>query len=314
PSWYIRTTARKERLLANNELIHWVPDHIRRGRFGNWLENNIDWALSRERYWGTPLPIWICEGCGRVEVIGSVKELGQRAGRSLADLDLHRPDADAVTWSCAGCQSGTMRRIPDVADAWFASGSMPVAQWHYPFENRELFAVAGEADYISEAIDQTRGWFYTLHALATVLFDRPAFRNVICLGHILDINGEKMSKSRGNVVDPWELLRDYGADATRWYMYASAPPYNPRRFAPAQVGDVIRQFALTLWNTYGFLVTYANLDGWRPPAGDAQLAGVELAAIDRWALARLNALVRDVTTMFEEYDVHGPARAIEAFV
>ncbi len=314
PSWYIRTTAKKDRLLANNELIHWVPEHIRRGRFGNWLENNIDWALSRERYWGTPLPIWVCDDCGRVEVVGSVAELAERAGRDLSGLDLHRPYVDAVTWRCAGCGAGAMRRVPDVADCWFDSGSMPVAQWHYPFENRELFAVAGQADYISEAIDQTRGWFYTLHAVATLLFDRPAFRNVICLGHILDINGEKMSKSRGNVVDPWQLLESYGADATRWYMYASAPPYNPRRFAPQHVGEVLRQFVLTLWNTYAFFVTYANLDGWRPPAGGDPLAGRELPAIDRWALARLNALVRDVTAMLEDYDIHGPAKAIEAFV
>jgi isoleucyl-tRNA synthetase len=315
PSWYIRTTARKDRLLANNERIHWVPDHIRRGRFGNWLENNIDWALSRERYWGTPLPIWICDGCGRVEVMGSVAELAERAGRDLTGLDLHRPYVDAVTWPChEGCPVGTKRRVPDVADCWFDSGSMPVAQWHYPFENRDVFAIAGQADYIAEAIDQTRGWFYTLHAVATLLFDRPAFENAICLGHILDINGEKMSKSRGNVVDPWQLLDSYGADATRWYMYASAPPYNPRRFAPQQVGEVLRQFVLTLWNTYAFFVTYAKLDGWRPPVGGDPLAGVELTAIDRWALARLNALVRDVTAMFDDYDIHGPARAIEAFV
>jgi isoleucyl-tRNA synthetase len=191
---------------------------------------------------------------------------------------------------------------------------MPVAQWHYPFESRDVFAVAGQADYISEAIDQTRGWFYTLHALSTLLFDRPAFRNVICLGHILDVKGEKMSKSRGNVIDPWQLLDGYGADATRWYMYASAPPYNPRRFAPDHVGEVLRQFVLTLWNTYAFFVTYANLDGWRPPRGGDACAGQRLADIDRWALARLHALVRDVTAGFDAYDVHGPARAIEGFV
>ena len=219
PSWYIRTTAKKGRLLDHNRAIDWVPEHIREGRFGNWLENNIDWALSRERYWGTPLPIWICEGCGTVEVLASVAALEARAGRSLKDLDLHRPYVDEVTFACpAGC-GGTARRVPDVADCWFDSGAMPVAQWHYPFEGQDVFAQAGQADYISEAIDQTRGWFYTLHALSTLLFDRPAFQHVICLGHILDIRGEKMSKSRGNVVDPWDLLRAYGADATRWYMY-----------------------------------------------------------------------------------------------
>ena len=324
PSWYIRTTAEKERLIANNEKIHWVPEHIREGRFGNWLENNVDWALSRERYWGTPLPIWICDSCGHQEAIGSVKELSERAGRDLSDLDLHRPYVDDVTWTCTKCGMGTARRIPDVADCWFDSGSMQVAQWHYPFENQELFKVAGQADYISEAIDQTRGWFYTLHAVGTLLFDRPAYRNVICLGHILDINGVKMSKSRGNVVDPWVLLDGYGADATRWYMYASAPPYNARRFAPDQVGDVLRQFMLTFWNTYAFFVTYANLDGWtprgmgdgekdsnlQPPTPNSQ----NLTPIDRWALSRLNALVRDVTAMLGDYDIHGPAKAIDSFV
>ena len=330
PSWYIRTTARKERLLANNEQIYWVPEHIKHGRFGNWLENNIDWALSRERYWGTPLPIWVCDACSHVEVVGSVKELEARAGRDLSGLDLHRPYVDQVTWTCAACGQGTARRIPDVADCWFDSGAMPVAQWHYPFENQELFAVAGQADFISEGIDQTRGWFYTLHAVSTLLFDRPAFKNVICLGHILDINGEKMSKSRGNVVDPWLLLDRYGTDAVRWYMYASGPPYNPRRFAPEQVGEMLRQFMLTLWNTYAFFVTYANLDGWAPsrmqnaerskenPEGSESIHPSAFAIlhspIDRWALARLNALVRDVTAMFEAYDIHGPAKAIEHFV
>lgn len=314
PSWYIRTTARKDELLATNETIHWVPEHIKHGRFGNWLEQNIDWALSRERYWGTPLPIWICDSCGHVEVIGSVDELSSRAGRDLHGLDLHRPYIDEVTWSCTACGSGTAQRVPYVADAWFDSGSMPVAQWHYPFENEELFAIAGQADYISEAIDQTRGWFYTLHAVSTLLFDRAAFKNVICLGHILDINGEKMSKSRGNVVDPWYLLDTYGADATRWYMYASAPPYNPRRFSPEQVGEIVRRSMLTLWNTYAFFVTYANLDGWQPPAEDEPFAEVELQLIDRWALARLNALVRDVRVMLDDYDIHGPTKEIDGFI
>ncbi|MGH2356151.1 MAG: isoleucine--tRNA ligase, partial [Chloroflexota bacterium] len=314
PSWYIRTTAKKEQLLAHNEQIHWVPEHIKHGRFGNWLENNVDWALSRERYWGTPLPIWVCDACGQTTVVGSIAELSSLAGRDLGELDLHRPHVDEVTWTCAGCATGTMRRVPDVADCWFDSGAMPVAQWHYPFENQHVFEAAGQADFISEAIDQTRGWFYTLHALSTLLFDRPAFRNVICLGLILDINGQKMSKSRGNVVEPADLLETYGADATRWYMYASGPPYQPRRFAPEQVGDVLRQFMLTLWNTYSFFVTYANLDAWRPPAGGDPLKGAELQPIDRWVLARLNALTRDVTAMLDDYDIHGPTKAIERFV
>jgi isoleucyl-tRNA synthetase len=314
PSWYIRTTARKEQLLANNEQIHWVPDHIQHGRFGNWLQNNVDWALSRERYWGTPLPIWVCDACGHTTVVGSVAELSSLAGRDLAHLDLHRPYVDEVTWTCTTCGSGTQRRVPDVADCWFDSGAMPVAQWHYPMENREVFDAAGQADFISEGIDQTRGWFYTLHALSTLLFDRPAFRNVICLGLILDVHGQKMSKSRGNVVEPDDLLEKYGADATRWYMYASGPPYQPRRFAPEHVGDVLRQFMLTLWNTYSFFVTYANLDGWHPGAAGDSLAGSALQPIDRWVLARLNALVRDVTGMLDRYDIHGPAKEIEGFV
>ncbi|MBV9278530.1 MAG: isoleucine--tRNA ligase [Chloroflexi bacterium] len=314
PSWYIRTTAEKAQLLANNESIQWVPDHIKHGRFGNWLEQNIDWALSRERYWGTPLPIWVCDSCGQVQVVGSVAELSRHAGRDLQGLDLHRPFIDEVTWPCTACAAGTMRRVPDVADAWFDSGAMPVAQWHYPFENADVFAIAAQADYISEAIDQTRGWFYTLHALGTLLFDRAAFKNVICLGHILDINGEKMSKSKGNVVDPWMLLDDFGADATRWYMYASAPPYNPRRFSPDQVGEIVRRTMLTLWNTYAFFVTYANLDGWRPPQAGDLFACVEMQLIDRWALGRLNVLVRDVRAMLADYDIHGPTREIDRFV
>lgn len=313
-SWYIRTTACKEQLLANNEVVNWVPDHIKHGRFGNWLENNIDWALSRERYWGTPLPIWICDACGTVEVIGSIKELSERAGDNLETLDLHRPYVDRVSWQCRQCTAGTMKRIPDVADCWFDSGAMPVAQWHYPFENQEIFASVGQSDFISEAIDQTRGWFYTLHALSTLLFDRPAFKNVICLGHILDARGEKMSKSRKNVVDPWQVIETYGADAMRWYMCASAPPYNARNFSLDMVGDMVRRFLLTLWNTYSFFVLYANVDGWQPPANADLLAGIELQLIDRWALGRLNALISDVTTMLDNYDIYSPTREIERFV
>lgn len=325
-SWYIRTTELKDRLVANNQLINWVPEHIKQGRFGNWLENNIDWAVSRERYWGTPLPIWTCEACGETEVLGSVRELSERAGEDLSTLDLHRPYVDAPTWDCLSCGGGTMQRVPDVADAWFDSGAMPVAQWHYPFENQEMFELAGQADFISEAIDQTRGWFYTLHALGTLLFDRPAFKNVICLGHILDVKGEKMSKSKGNVVDPWYLVNNYGADATRWYMYASAPPYNPRRFAPEHIGEMLRQFMLTLWNTYSFLVTYANLDELRIENGELRMKDDEqlhsqfstlnsqLAPIDRWALASLNRLVRDVTADLAAYDIHMPTKRIEGFV
>jgi len=314
-SWYIRTTARKEQLLRNNDDIHWAPDHIKYGRFGNWLENNIDWAISRERYWGTPLPLWEC-ACGRQECIGSVAELSEKAGRDLSRLDLHRPYVDEITWACPEC-GGNMTRILDVMDTWFDSGAMPVAQWHYPFENKEWVEQnnAYYADFISEAIDQTRGWFYTLHAEATLVFDRPAFKNVICLGHILDEKGFKMSKSKGNIVDPWSVLNEQGADAMRWYMYTSTAPGNPRRFSGHLVGESIRKFLLTLWNTYSFFVTYANLDGWTPPPNLLlyEERGSQLALIDRWALSQVQALVNEVTTKLEDYEVTDAARAIESF-
>lgn len=308
-SWYIRTTALKQQLIDNNKKINWVPEHIQTGRFGNWLENNIDWAISRERYWGTPLPVWACDNCQHVDVVGSLAELGERWGQDTADLDLHRPFVDAPTWACHACETGTMQRIPDVADCWFDSGAMPIAQWHYPFENQELFEVAGQADYISEAIDQTRGWFYTLHAVSTLLFDRPAYKNVICLGHLLDGKGDKMSKSKGNIVSPWEVVEKYGADAVRWYMFAAGQPYNPRRFSADLVSESLRQFLLTLWNTYSFFTTYANVDGWTP-----EVAQGDLAAIDRWALARLNGLVRDVRNDLTNYDMNTPAKRLEQFV
>lgn len=322
PSWYIRTTACKQQLIENNQRIYWVPEHIRDGRFGNWLENNIDWAVSRERYWGTPLPIWVSADGQYMECIGSLAELEQKVGRPLNDLDLHRPYVDELTWE-APDGHGTMRRIPDVADAWFDSGAMPVAQWHYPFENQDVFAAAHPADYICEAVDQTRGWFYTLHALGTLLFNKPAFMNVICLGHILDAEGQKMSKSRGNVVNPWSVFEEYGVDALRWNLYSASPPGNPRRFSVSQVGESLRQFLLTLWNTYAFFVTYANLDAatldFKAWLSEDEQAIQHLTSniqnpMDRWALARLNALVRDVTASMEAYDVTTASRAIESFV
>ena len=310
-SWYIRTTARKERLIEGNQQIAWIPEHIKNGRFGNWLENNVDWAISRERYWGTPLPIWEC-GCGHQTCVGSVAEFSEKAGKDLSALDLHRPYVDAITFVCPKC-GGEMRRILDVADAWFDSGAMPVSQWHYPFERKEWVEEnhANYADFISEAVDQTRGWFYSLHALGTLLFDRPAYQHVICLGHILDEQGLKMSKHKGNVVDPWTVLDEYGADALRWYLYTCAAPGNPRRFSSHLVGETVRKFLLTLWNTYSFFVTYANLDGWTPnphPQPD------KLALIDKWALSRLQALVSEVTARLESYEVTEGARAIEEFV
>jgi isoleucyl-tRNA synthetase len=311
-SWYIRTTARKEALIAGNQEIGWVPEHIQDGRFGNWLENNVDWAISRQRYWGTPLPIWECAN-GHQACIGSVAELSLTTGRDLKDLDLHRPYVDEITWPCEQCGE-EMRRVPDVLDAWFDSGAMPVAQWHYPFERKEWVEQhqAHRADFISEAVDQTRGWFYSLHALGTLLFDRPAFKHVICLGHILDEHGLKMSKHKGNVVDPWTVLNEHGADAMRWYMYTSSAPGNPRRFSVGLVGETVRKFFLTLWNTYSFFVTYANLDGIELEAIQNPKSKIQNPT-DRWVLSQLQALVTEVTTRLESYEVTEAARAIEGF-
>ncbi len=307
-SWYIRTSAFKDRLVELNQKINWVPGHIRDGRFGNWLSNNIDWALSRERYWGTPLPVWECPDCKQRECVGSVKELSEKAGRDLSTLDLHRPHVDRITWACSKC-NGKMTRVPDLIDVWFDSGSMPVAQWHYPFENQELFEKQFPADYICEAVDQTRGWFYTLHAISTMLFDKVSFKNVVCLELLLDGNGQKMSKSHGNTVDPWDVLNAHGADAIRWYFYTSGLPNAAPRFSSELVGDVVRSFTLTLWNVYSFFVTYANLDQpdltWEvKPSND----------LDKWLLSSLNALVRDVTQAYENYDVPGATRPIGVFV
>jgi isoleucyl-tRNA synthetase len=307
-SWYIRTSAHRDRLVALNNMINWVPDHIKSGRFGNWLEHNIDWSLSRERYWGTPLPVWECEDCKHRECVGSIKELSEKAGKDLSELDLHRPYVDQVHWKCSAC-SGKMTRVKDLIDVWFDSGSMPVAQWHYPFENQDKFKNQFPADYICEAVDQTRGWFYSLHAISTLLNDEVAFKNVICLGHIQDGEGRKMSKSLGNIVQPWDVLDEHGADALRWYLYTASPPGQERRFSSDLVGDVIRSFTLTLWNVYSFFVTYANLD--KPGALTVTAATNDL---DRWLLSELNVLVRDVTNAYEKYDVTGATRPVEAFV
>ena len=307
-SWYIRTSAFRDKLVGLNNTINWVPDHVKHGRFGNWLENNIDWALSRERYWGTPLPIWECESCRHREGVGSVEELAEKAGRDLSDLDLHRPYVDQVHWDCPDC-GGKMTRVPDLIDVWFDSGSMPVAQWHYPFENKEKFESQFPADYICEAVDQTRGWFYSLHAISTLLFSEISYKNVICLGLILDGEGQKMSKSKGNIIVPWDVLNAHGADAFRWYLYTATPPGNERRFSSELVGEVIRSFTLTLWNVYSFFVTYANLD--KPTVTTLPIATGDL---DRWLLSELNVLVRDVTEAYESYDVPNATRPIEGFV
>ncbi|GAB4462653.1 MAG: isoleucine--tRNA ligase [Anaerolineales bacterium] len=307
-SWYIRTSAFRDKLVELNNTINWVPEHIKDGRFGNWLANNIDWALSRERYWGTPLPVWECESCKHREGVGSVAELSEKAGRDLSGLDLHRPHVDQVHWACSKC-GGQMTRVPDLIDVWFDSGSMPVAQWHYPFENKEKFETQFPADYICEAVDQTRGWFYSLHAISTLLFGEVSYKNVICLGLILDGEGRKMSKSLGNIVNPWDVLNVHGADAFRWYLYTATPPGNERRFSSELVGEVIRSFTLTLWNVYSFFVTYANLD--KPALTTLPIATNDL---DRWLLSELNTLVRDVTEAYENYDVPNATRPIEAFV
>ena len=313
PSWYIRTTAVRDELVANNQDIRWVPGHIRDGRFGEWLDGNVDWALSRERYWGTPLPFWVCEECRDAVCIGSYEELAARAGLDEPPPDPHRPFIDEVTVPCRDCD-GEMRRTPEVADAWFDSGAMPYAQFHYPFEHEDEFEERFPADFICEAVDQTRGWFYTLHALATLLHstgDAPegvSYRNVICLGLIEDGEGQKMSKSRGNIVDHWEVIDAYGADALRWYMYTASPPGNSRRFSPELVGEAQRRVLSTLWNTYSFFVTYANIADFDPAAeAPDPEARTEL---DRWVRSELHQTVRRVTEALDAYEPLDAARPI----
>ncbi len=312
-TWYIRTTAVKESLIAGNTEINWYPEHIKYGRFGDWLENNVDWAFSRERYWGTPLNIWHCEACGNYECVGSVEELKNKAGffGFKEPLDLHRPFVDELTFACPKC-GATMRRVPEVIDCWFDSGAMPVAQWHYPFDNDSLLEDGRfPADYICEAVDQTRGWFYSLHAISTLLFNRPCFKNVICLGHILDAKGEKMSKAKGNVVEPWAVINKYGADALRWYCLTASPPGNVRRFSENMVAEVVRRFLLTLWNVYSFFVTYANIDHFTP---SSEMASSYQSELDRWIISELNQLIVDVDVALDGYNPTEAGRRIESFV
>ncbi|MDX2160755.1 MAG: isoleucine--tRNA ligase [bacterium] len=311
-NWFIRTTQYRDKMMQLNQSINWVPGHVRDGRFGNWLTELKDWALSRERYWGTTLPIWVDEQTGDMICVGSVAELSQLAGRDLTGLDLHRPYVDDITFPNPNGKGGIMRRVPEVIDVWFDSGAMPVAQWGYPHQNREMFEAQFPADYICEAVDQTRGWFYTLHALASMVFDSVSFKNVICLGLILDEKGQKMSKSKGNVIDPWEILDSHGADAFRWYLYTASPPGEPRRFSKDLVGDTVSKFWLTLWNTYSFFVTYANIDQWTPGVGAPPVE--QRDPLDRYILAELHQLTRDVTEAFETYDVPGATRPVAAFV
>jgi isoleucyl-tRNA synthetase len=312
-SWYIRTTAVKERLIENNEIINWYPEHIKEGRFGDWLKNNVDWAFSRERYWGTPLPVWQCDSCANLECVGSLDDLGNKKGFSgfLEPVDLHRPYVDDLTFDCSTC-GAKMKRVPEVIDCWFDSGAMPVAQYHYPFENNTLLTDGRfPADYICEAVDQTRGWFYSLHALSTLLFGKPCYENVICLGHILDAKGEKMSKTKKNVVEVWPVLNKYGADALRWYLFTASPPGNARRFSEQLVSEVTHKFMLTLWNTYSFFILYANIDNYNPLADNGNTVP---STLDLWIISELNKLVADVDNALETYNPTEAGRRLEGFV
>ncbi|MFC2011622.1 isoleucine--tRNA ligase [Chloroflexota bacterium] len=314
-TWYIRTTAKKEGLISGNAGINWYPEHIKYGRFGDWLSNNIDWAFSRERYWGTPLPVWYCGNpeCNYFDCIGGVEELKNKDGFTglREPLDLHRPFVDEVAYKCPKC-GGEMRRVPEVIDCWFDSGAMPIAQSHYPFENETLLEDGRfPADFICEAIDQTRGWFYSLHAISTLLFDSPCYRNVISHGHILDAKGEKMSKSKGNMVEPWEVINKYGADALRWYIYTAVPMGNSLRFDEGAIAEISRRLLMTLWNVYSFFVTYANIDKFVP---DLKQASATQSELDRWILSELNQLIIDVDTALDDYDPRGGAWQIANFV
>jgi isoleucyl-tRNA synthetase len=315
PTWFAATSAHKADLLRENETVGWHPETIKHGRFGDWLENNVDWALSRDRYWGTPIPVWRCRDpkCGADTCVGSVAELSKLAGTDLSELDLHRPYVDDVVINCPECD-GRAFRIEPVLDAWFDSGSMPVAQFHYPFENSDLFERRFPADFICEAIDQTRGWFYSLLAVNTLVFGHTPYRNVVCLGLLVDAEGRKMSKSRGNVIDPREILDTRGADALRWNMSSAASPWATRRINAESIDESTRRFLLTLWNTYAFFVTYARLDGWAPADVSASTAGGAAHIQDRWITSRLEATIAAVSTGLDGFDALSGAQAIERFV
>ena len=308
-SWFIKVTAIKDRLIETNRSVNWMPETIKEGRMGNFLENVIDWGLSRDRYWGTPLPVWVCPDCGEIEVIGSREELVEKCG-APKDIEVHRPYLDERTCKCSKC-GGTMSRTPEVIDCWFDSGSMPFAQYHYPFENKDLFDQTFPADFISEAVDQTRGWFYTLLVISTLLFDKAPFRNCIVLGHVNDKNGIKMSKHKGNVVDPWSVLDKQGADAVRWYFYTSSAPWLPSRFYPEAVSEAQRKYMGTLWNTYAFFCLYADVDNYNP--ADYDLKKCKLSLMDRWILSKLNTLIDTVDKNLEVYNIIDSARALQDF-
>ena len=309
-TWFIEMTKVRDRLVTNNRTVNWLPDNIKEGRFGNFLENVIDWGLSRERYWGTPLPIWECE-CGHRHVIGSIAELKEMSDDCPENIELHKPFIDAVHIKCPECGK-QMTRVSEVIDCWFDSGSMPFAQHHYPFENKELFEKNYPAQFISEAVDQTRGWFYTLMAISTLIFDMAPFQNCIVMGHVQDKNGQKMSKHKGNVVDPWSVLNKQGADAVRWYFYTNSAPWLPSRFYDEAVSEGQRKFMGTLWNTYAFYVLYANIDNFNPK--DYTLDYEKLAPMDKWVLSKLQTLIKTVDEGLENYKITEPARAIQEFV
>ena len=309
-TWFIRMTAVHDQLMRNNRSVNWMPDNIKEGRMGNFLDNVIDWGLSRERYWGTPLPVWVCK-CGHIHVVGSIRELCEVGHNVTPDIELHRPYIDQVTITCPEC-GGEMHRTPEVIDCWFDSGSMPFAQWHYPFENKEIFEANFPADFISEAIDQTRGWFYTLLAISTLLFDKSPFENCIVMGHVQDAEGRKMSKHIGNVVDPWEVLDKQGADAVRWYFYASSAPWLPTRFSGDLVSEMQRKFMGTLWNTYAFFTLYASIDNYDPLTQKADKKDFSL--MDKWILSKLQTLISTVDEGLEKYQITETARAISDFV
>ena len=308
-TWFIKMSALRDRLVANNNTVNWMPENIKDGRFGNFLENVIDWGLSRSRYWGTPLPVWECE-CGHYDVIGSREELKERCENVPDDIELHKPYLDPLTMKCEKCGK-EMHRVPYVIDCWFDSGSMPFAQYHYPFENKELFHKHFPAQFISEAIDQTRGWFYTLMAISTLLFDKSPFENCLVLGHVQDKDGQKMSKHKGNVVDPWQVLDNQGADAVRWYFCASSSPWLPTRFYPEGISEYQRKFIGTFWNTYAFYVLYADIDDFNPM--NYKLEYDKLSQMDKWALSKLNTLVKTVDELMTDYKVTESARAIQDF-
>ena len=309
-SWFIRMTAVRDELVANNKTVNWIPPSIGEGRFGNWIEHVQDWGISRNRYWGTPLNIWKCS-CGHEHAVGSIAELRELQPNCPADIELHRPYIDAITFPCPECGE-TMHRVPEVIDCWFDSGSMPFAQWHYPFENKEIFEKYFPADFISEAVDQTRGWFYSLIAISTLLFDKSPYRNVIVLGHVQDKDGQKMSKSKGNAVDPMDALGQHGADAIRWYFYENSAPWLPNRFHDDAVQEGARKFMGTLWNTYAFYVLYANIDEFDPTK--YTLDYDQLSVMDRWVLSRLNTMVRTVDDCLGHYRVTEAAKALQSFV